>query len=100
MARRGQRRWVRQVGGLLELPGDALLNLSRLIVVGDQQVVVENHRGLLGYYPHQVVLRVPEGRVTITGENLVIGHIDTEELSLSGKVTGVAFAPPEPTNPA
>lgn len=93
MAVRRQRSLARRFGRLLDLPGDALMDVSRMTVVSDLQLVVENHRGLLGYFPHQVVLRVPEGRVAISGQDLVIGRIDAEEMLLRGKVTGIEYLP-------
>lgn len=91
MARRRQRRWAEQISQALEVPSDALLDVSRVTVVGTGHVVVENHSGLLGYFPHQVVLRVPEGQLVIAGEELVIGRIDTAEVILTGKVAFVRY---------
>jgi sporulation protein YqfC len=77
---------------LLELPGDALLDVARVTLVGDREMVVENHRGLIEYTPDRVVLTVPEGQLTIDGEALRIGSISPEQVVLAGKIRGMRYA--------
>jgi len=79
---------------LLELPGDAMLDVARIILVGDMELVVENHRGLVAFTPNRVALTTPEGLLAIDGEELKIAAISPEQVILLGKIRGVAYAPP------
>ncbi|MEW8978407.1 MAG: sporulation protein YqfC [Symbiobacterium sp.] len=80
---------------LLELPGDVVLDVPRATLIGNAELVLENHRGLLEYRPERVVLRLPEGRMAIDGEELRIGYLSPDQLVLHGRITGLRYAPPE-----
>lgn len=80
---------------LLELPGDAVLDLPRATLIGNVELVVENHRGLLEYKPNRVVLRLPEGKMTIDGEDLRIPYLSPDQAVLLGRIDGLRYAPPE-----
>lgn len=79
---------------LLELPGDVVLDVARVTLVGSMELVVENHRGLVEYNPDRVVLNLPDGRMTIDGEELRIGFLSPDQLVLLGKVIGLRYLPP------
>lgn len=80
---------------LLELPGDAMLDVARITMVGDREMMVENHRGLTEYTPNRVVLTVPEGELAIDGEELCIGAISREQVILLGKIRAVCYSVPK-----
>jgi sporulation protein YqfC len=83
-------RWAR-IADLVEMPAEALLNLSRVEIVGRLQVRVENHRGVKRYQPNQVVLDLPEGCLIIDGQGLVIGWVDQDDLLVTGRIQGVRY---------
>lgn len=80
---------------LLELPGDALLDVARVIVVGEAEMVIENHRGLTEYRPDRVSLSVPQGVLTIDGHELRIGTISPEQVIILGRIRGMRFTDPD-----
>lgn len=80
---------------LLELPGDAVLDVARVTMVGDMEMVIENHRGVTEYTPSRVVLTVPEGQMAIDGEELRIGAISPDQVTLLGKIRGLRYTSPE-----
>lgn len=80
---------------LLELPGDAMLDVARITLVGDMEMVIENHRGLTEYTPDRVVLTVPEGQLMIDGAELRIGAISPDQIILLGQIRGMRYASPD-----
>lgn len=82
-----QRRFRERVAGLFELPGDVVADVSRITLVGETHMLVENHRGLVEYNPDRITFEVPQGRVTVEGEALAIGSISAEEVVVSGRIT-------------
>jgi sporulation protein YqfC len=54
-------------------------------------LLVENHRCLVEYNPGRMTLGIPGGELTIEGEELSIGSISPEEITLTGKVTCLRF---------
>lgn len=65
--------------------------MTRVEVIGQLQVRVENHRGIVTFRSSQVIVRIPEGRMVIDGQDLVIGWVDQGDILVSGRVNGVRF---------
>jgi sporulation protein YqfC len=80
-----------KLASLLELPGEILTNACRVTILGNERVVVENHRGLLFYADRMIVLQTPTGRLRITGDNLNIGAIAPEQVSVDGFIIGIKY---------
>lgn len=75
----------------LAIPPEVLINVPRVEIVGHLQFRVENHRGIEQYQPHRVVIRIPDGRLVVSGRHLVIGWIDKNELLVTGEVRSLVF---------
>lgn len=80
-----------RLAGSLEIPKDVVLDLPRIIVLGDLQVTVENHRGVVHYSPERVVVGMGKGRIHVAGRDLVIGVIHDEEITITGLLDSVTF---------
>lgn len=65
-------------------PGITLLELS-----GDDRILVENHRKVLGYTPKGIILQTTFGLAKIEGENLVIASMERGQLLIRGRVRAV-----------
>lgn len=79
-------RLAAKVASILELPGEILTNSCRITLLGRERLVVENHQGLLGYTGEQILLQTPEGRLLITGNDLNIGVISPDQISVNGAI--------------
>lgn len=75
----------------LDLPQDVVLDLPRIIAVGHLQVIVQNQRGLVEYTPERVVLGLTAGRLVVRGEELRIGSVTAEEVTITGQVRAIEF---------
>lgn len=85
----------RKVAAMLELPEETMLDVARISLVGNMDLLVENHRGLVYYSPEQVVLAVPEGRVAVTGAELSIGYLSPDQVTILGRIRSVRYVDPE-----
>jgi sporulation protein YqfC len=64
----------------LELPKDLLMNLPRITLVGDMQLHIENHRGIIEYTKEKI-------RISISiGEVLMLRNIFPDEIAVEGKI--------------
>lgn len=84
-------RTIQRLTDMLEIPPEVLVNVPRVEVVGHLQFRVENHRGVEFYQPHRIVLGIPDGRLIVTGRDLVIGWIDKNECLVTGMVRSLVF---------
>lgn len=80
-----------RLGDWFDLPRDIFLDLPRISVVGDLQVLVENHRGLLQYDAGRVTIGMSEGRLVIRGAELGIGVVNPEAMIVTGRLSAIEF---------
>lgn len=88
---RGGRPTLGRLLEALELPGDLVLDVPRLTVVGALQLTVENHRGLVEYQPDRVSIAVAPGRIRVEGEDLEIGIVAAQEVTVLGRLRQITF---------
>lgn len=81
----------RQLSDYLDLPGDIVLDLPKIILVGNLQVFIENHRGIQEYNPRLVRVVVNDKVIEVTGENLSLRNILPDEICVEGQISAVSF---------
>ncbi len=86
-----KRKVQRQFSEYLEIPGDVMLDLPKIILVGNIQLFIENHRGIIEYTPEGVRVSVGEGEVAVTGQDLMLRNILPDELCVEGKIRSLSF---------
>ena len=74
-----------------ELPEDVLLDLPRLTLVGDLQLLVENHRGIRAFRPERIVIVTSKGELVVSGEGMMVGAVDREAVVVTGRIRQVSF---------
>lgn len=73
----------------LELPKELVMGLPRITILGDIQVVVENHRGIIEYTTELVRIGTSIGELRLTGAGLALRTILPEEIAIDGKIRSV-----------
>jgi len=89
MMRKNQQ-W-QKIAGLLEIPQDIILDLPRITMLGNQQLLVENHRGIIEYTPSLVRIKLNSGELIISGKNLLLGNLQIEQILVEGTVGDVKY---------
>ena len=75
----------------LDLPKDVVFDIPRMTMIGNMQLYIENHRGVMEFSDKLLKLRLTSGYVEITGQDLVIRAILTEEVFIEGIINNVAY---------
>jgi len=86
------RRVQYSLAGMLEMPKDAIMDLPRITVIGNWQINIENHRGLLEYTADKVRVSISNGELEIKGNNFVVRSILVDEITLDGQVYSISFS--------
>ncbi|MNH82827.1 YabP family protein [compost metagenome] len=76
---------------ILDLPQDLVFDLPRLTMVGNRQLLIENHRGVLHFSPDHLRLALPEGSLEVVGSRLVIKAIMPEEVLIEGDIAAIQY---------
>lgn len=71
------------------IPKEVRPGRVRLVVQGQEEVLVEQHRGLISYETDRVMFRTGQGRVTVQGEGLIISAFGPWDARVEGKIGAV-----------
>ncbi|GLI08307.1 sporulation protein YqfC [Paenibacillus tyrfis] len=87
------RRFNQFTAKLLDLPQDVVMDLPRMTMIGNRQLYIENHRGVLQFSNEVLKLALTTGRVEVYGSELVIRAILTEEVFIEGMIRDIKYIP-------
>ena len=73
----------------LDLPADALAGLPRLELIGDGELRMEPHRGILAYGPEEIHISAGKLLVMVKGEGLELRAMNPTQLLITGRITAV-----------
>ncbi|MBD8496712.1 MULTISPECIES: sporulation protein YqfC [Paenibacillus] len=74
---------------LFDLPQDIVSDVPRVSLIGNRKLFVENHRGIVHFSNENMRLSLAKGELEVTGSELVIRGIWTEEICIEGYITEV-----------
>ncbi|CUH94157.1 hypothetical protein P22_0219 [Propionispora sp. 2/2-37] len=87
----GKKGHLQKLAGLLEIPQDIVMDLPRITMLGNKQLLIENHRGIIEYTPLVVRIKLNQGELIVTGSNLVLGNLQMEQIFIEGIVEAIRY---------
>ncbi len=88
MSKRGR---MQRLAGLLELPQDIVLDLPRVTLLGNIQMLIENHKGIIEYTSEVVRIRLKQGEIIINGSELTLGNLQPEQILIEGIINEIRY---------
>ncbi len=82
---------LQSLAGYLEIPQDIVMDLPRITMLGNKQLLVENHKGIIEYTPSLVRIKLNHGELFIIGEMLILGNLQAEQILVEGVVREVKY---------
>ena len=79
------------VAELFDLPADVVAGLPHLELVGDRQLYLEHHTGILSYSEQQIDANTGAGVLRVRGEQLSLLAMTAEELRIGGRILAVEW---------
>lgn len=79
------------VAELFDLPADVIARLPHLELVGDRQLYLEHHTGILSYSEEQIDANTVTGVLRIRGERLTLLAMTAEELRIGGTIVSLEW---------
>ncbi len=76
---------------LLELPKEVVLNIPKITIVGNRNLIVENYKGIVEYDNTRIRINTGNGIIRITGEKLEIREITSEDILVCGEMSALEF---------
>ena len=84
--------FLERAAGPFDLPADALAGLPKVELVGDGELRVENHKGILSYGREEIHVSGGIYLIKITGQELELRAMTGVELLITGKISQLTLA--------
>lgn len=80
-----------KVTEILELPKEIVLNMPKLTMLGNGDLIVENYKGIVEYDEGIIRLNTTSGIIKVTGTDIYIKEITLENIMIFGEIQSLEF---------
>ena len=84
--------FLERAAEMFDLPVDAVAGLTRLELVGDGELRVENHKGILAYGTEEIHISGGVYLIKVAGQELELRAMTGLELLITGKISQITLA--------
>ena len=70
----------------LEMPKEVVSNVPKITMLGFEEMIIENHKGILEYEEFYIRINSFIGIININGFNLRLNQLTDEAVSVTGKI--------------
>lgn len=75
----------------LDLPKDVILNLPKITILGNTEITIENHKGIILFEKNIIKINTKVKVVNIEGDNFEILYIADATITISGKFKSISY---------
>lgn len=76
----------------LNLPRDLMLHDAIVNITGQEELTIENYRGILEYEADHICLSLKHGQIMIAGKHLRIDYYTNDDMKISGMITKIEYS--------
>jgi sporulation protein YqfC len=80
-----------KVTKLFELPKEIILNLPLITVTGNEEINIENYKGVIEYTEERVRINTSCGVLRIEGKRLLLKQMTSELMTVTGAVSRIEY---------
>ena len=81
----------RKIDKLLEIPKEIYSNEVKITIIGFEEVVIENYKGILEYEEYFVRIKTYTGIININGYGFNLENLSNDDIKVTGKIEGIEF---------
>lgn len=74
-----------------DLPKDVVLNLPKITIIGNNEITIENHKGIILFERDIIKVNTKVKVINIEGENFEILYIGDSTITISGRFKSVSY---------
>ena len=67
------------------------LNVPRVVVTGNKEITIENHKGILSFDLKEIKVNSTIGVIKVQGDNFEILYIGGDTITISGRFKAVMY---------
>lgn len=87
--KRTQKRKESKLESFLELPKEIVTNQPKITIVGFEEMLIENYKGILEYEDFYIRLATYIGIININGFNLKLNQMKEDIILVTGKIDSI-----------
>ena len=80
---------LNRINQLLELPRDISENEPKITIIGFDQMLIENYKGILEYEEFYIKISTNMGTININGFNLSLDQVTEDDISIKGIIENI-----------
>ncbi len=80
-----------KVSDMFDLPKDITLNLPRISMTGNNQMLIENHKGVIEYTPERIRINSTIGVIRLQGTEMNLRNIAADDIMVTGGIKSIEF---------
>lgn len=84
-----ERGWIERLAQRTDLQGEAFPGQPLVEIYCDRRLLIENHRGVVGYSDSEICVRVKYGLLRICGSCLELSKMSRQQLIITGKLQDI-----------
>ena len=81
----------REVTAALALPKEIVLNLPLITLYGNEELNLENYKGVVEYTGERIRISTSKGILKIEGRNLLLKQVTSENISVTGGIMRIEY---------
>lgn len=75
----------------LDLPQDIVFDLPKITVIGDSEITIENHKGIVLFEEKEIKINSGIGLISIYGDNFEVLFMGGRTLALKGFFKSIVY---------
>ena len=91
MKKRTPDRLKHRIVKALELPKEIVLDLPHVSLLGNEELSVENYKGIIEYKSDLLRLNTKTGILRIVGKNLCLRQVTSDQIKITGCILNIEY---------
>ena len=89
MRNRKTNRISNKLNNILEVPRELTDNNPKITIIGFDEMLIENYKGILEYEEFYIKINTNLGNININGFNLGLEQVTEDDISVKGKIESI-----------
>lgn len=75
----------------LDIPIDVMIDIPKIIITGNEEITIENHKGIIAFSEHEIKISSQKGIIKIQGNNFEIFYMGSNSLTINGEIRAISY---------
>lgn len=76
---------------IMEIPKEVVIDLPLISMIGNEELTVENYKGVIEYNEERIRINTVKGVVKIEGRNMFLREITDDDIEITGTIIKIEF---------